>query len=78
MAEPATKERKYTVLSIVAPPHWQRLVDELAITARTLNRSALVRAALIEKADRDLPAGWRDQLGFTEAGEAAGTGPAAA
>lgn len=71
MAEQRTKDRKYTVLSIVAPPHWQRLVDELAITARTLNRSELVRRALIEKADRDLPADWRAALGFTEKGEAA-------
>ena len=71
MAEPATKERKYLVLAFSAPPHWQRLVDELAVTARTLNRSALVRSALIEKADRDLETGWRDRLGFTEAGEAA-------
>jgi hypothetical protein len=71
MTTGTSKERKYTVLSLVAPPHWQRLVDELALNARTLNRSALVRMALIEKADRDLPANWREQLGFTESGEAA-------
>ena len=66
MVETPTKERKYTVLSIMAPPHWRRLVDELALTARTLNRSDLVRRALIEKADRDLPADWRQQLGFED------------
>ena len=71
MTAQGTKARKYTVLSIVAPPHWQRLVDELAINARTLNRSELVRRALIEKADRDLPTNWREAMGFTEAGEAA-------
>jgi hypothetical protein len=71
MAEQTAQRRKYTVLAFSAPPHWERLVDELAVATRTLNRSELVRTALIEKADRDLPAGWRDRLDFSEKASAA-------
>ena len=44
----------------------RRLVTELAFHHRQLNLSEIVRLALIEKADRDLPANWREQVGFED------------
>ena len=47
-----------------------RLIRELTIRDERLNRSKIIRDALIEKADRDLPSNWREIVGF-EDGEAA-------
>ena len=49
----------------------RRVLDELTHNQRAFNRSLIVRQAILEKADRELPAGWREALGVDDEGEAA-------
>jgi predicted transcriptional regulator len=62
---PTTKDRQVT-FSVASSPAINRLIDELAATLRERNRSEIVRTALIEKADRELPATWRQTVGMDE------------
>ena len=57
-------------LPVVISPAIDRLISELMATRRQFNRSQLFRDALIEMADRDLPAGWRQVVGLEEEGVA--------
>ena len=66
MIETPTKEPRLTRFTVSLGAPIMRLLEELAIVTRTLNRSELMRAALVEKADRDLPGNWREAVGFDE------------
>ena len=70
MAIAQATEKKPDVLPVVVSPAIRRLIAELMAARRQFNRSQLIRDAMTEMADRDLPANWREIVGFTE-GEAA-------
>ena len=69
MAAPPTiaPERvKWVKFGVSVRPPIERLIDELRVTSRQFTRSKLITEALIEKADRDLPANWRETVGFED------------
>jgi Arc/MetJ-type ribon-helix-helix transcriptional regulator len=55
-----------TTFNIAVTQTFARLIDELAAEKRERNRSKLVRTALLEMADRELPKDWRERLGWTD------------
>jgi metal-responsive CopG/Arc/MetJ family transcriptional regulator len=69
MVETPTREWR-TTFNVSISQSFARLIDELAAEKRERNRSALVRMALIDMADRDLPKDWRERIGWEE-GDAA-------
>lgn len=66
MSQLVAKDPKVSTFAFNGGPAWERLITELAINVRRLNRSQIMRDALIEKADRDLPANWREIVKFDE------------
>lgn len=68
-APPPTQRR--TTFTVSSTPAIDRLVEELAVTTRELNRSNVVRLALIAMGDCKLPKDWRKRLGFDEEESAA-------
>lgn len=71
MVDTPTKEAKALSFGFSAGPEYQRLIDALAIATQKLNRSLVVRIALIDMADRLLASDWREELRFEQDGEAA-------
>lgn len=53
-------------ISLAASPEIRRTLDALTLHRRLFNRSLIVREAIIEKADRELPAGWREEVGIKD------------
>ena len=70
MADAPVKDRKAITFAFSGGPEWMRLINELTLRAGEFNRSKIMREALTEKADRELPSNWRQLIGI-EDGEAA-------
>jgi hypothetical protein len=66
MAQTVQESGKSVNLGFSATPAVIRLVDELVFTLRIFNRSKVMRVALIELADRELPKDWRERLGWED------------
>jgi metal-responsive CopG/Arc/MetJ family transcriptional regulator len=64
-----SKTRMTFGISVTAPI--QRAIEEMLIAKREFSRSKLIVDAIVEKADRDLPANWRETVGMAEDEDAA-------
>lgn len=62
MVETRSKPNEWGRITISVNPELMRAVAEMTLNAREFSRSKIVREAIIEKADRDLPANWRDMV----------------
>jgi metal-responsive CopG/Arc/MetJ family transcriptional regulator len=71
MRQPLLTSKNRTTFGISVSPPVLRAIEEMLIARREFSRSKLIVDAIVEKADRDLPANWRETVGMAEDGEAA-------
>lgn len=71
MAQTVLDPAKPSSFRVSASSAYTRLIEELAVASRQLNRSKIVRDALVEKADRELAANWREVVGLEPEADAA-------
>ena len=64
MVNATEPDKKQQVIPVVISGAIQRTIAELMANRREFNRSKLMRDAVIEMADRDLPKNWRETVGY--------------
>ena len=66
MSTPVQTKPTRITFGISVTPAVQRAIEELLLTRRTFSRSALIVDAIVEKAERELPANWRETVGMED------------
>lgn len=66
MGTPTLTSKNRITFGISVTPAIQRAIEEMLLARREFSRSKLIVDAIVEKAERELPANWREVVGMKE------------